>query len=60
MDPNSIMDIFLLLLALVIAWILLRFILRLTMKIFSCGCSLIVLLGILLLILRLSGILQTS
>jgi hypothetical protein len=59
MEISSFMDLFLLLMALVIAWILLRFILRLTARIFSCGCSVIIVLGALLLILRLTGILPT-
>lgn len=59
MDISSFMDLFLLLMALVIFWILLRFILRLTMRIFSCGCSVIIVLGVLLLILRLTGILPS-
>jgi hypothetical protein len=60
MDPSTLTEIFLLILALVIAWIIVRFLLRLTMRIFSCGCSLIILLGVLLLILNLSGVLQLS
>jgi hypothetical protein len=60
MDSSTLMDIFLLILALIIAWIIVRFLLRLTMKIFSCGCSLIILLGILLLILNLSGVLPLT
>ena len=59
MEPSPLIEIFLLILALVIAWIILRFLLRLTMRIFSCGCTLIILLGVLLLILNLSGVLQT-
>lgn len=32
--------------ALAVAWVVLRFILKLTMKIFSIGCALIILLGL--------------
>lgn len=38
----------LLLLALIVVWGLLRIILRLTMKIFTCGCTLIVAVGVIL------------
>ncbi len=38
----------LLLLALIVIWVILRIILRLTMKIFTCGCTLIVAVGVIL------------
>lgn len=60
MDPSTLTNIFLFLSALVIAWIIVRFLLRLTMRIFFCGCSVIILLGVVLLILNLSGVLQLS
>lgn len=60
MDPSTLEQIFLFLLALIIVWIIVRFLLRLTMRIFSCGCSLILLVGLLLLILNLAGIVQIS
>ena len=44
---DLIMQLALLVLAIVLLWVALRFILRLTAKIFSCGCSLILLAGIL-------------
>jgi len=43
---DSMINIFLVLLILVVIWILFRFILRLTVKVFSCGCILIVLIGV--------------
>jgi hypothetical protein len=58
MEISNLVDLFVLLLVLVVAWILLRYILRFTMRIFSCGCALIVVLAVLLLILRQTGILQ--
>jgi accessory gene regulator protein AgrB len=42
-------QILLLLLVLAVAWILLRFVLRLAVRVFSIGCGLIVLLGLVLL-----------
>jgi hypothetical protein len=55
LNYSNLSDIVLFVLALVIVWILLRFILRLTVRFFSCGCVLIVLVGIALLILRATG-----
>lgn len=58
MELSALTNIFLFISALVIVWIVVRFLLRLTMRIFSCGCSLIILLGVVLLILNLSGVQQ--
>jgi hypothetical protein len=45
-------QIILLILILVIAWVVLRFVLRLAMRIFTLGCGLIVILAVILLALR--------
>ena len=50
---NPIVQIIILILGLAIFWILLRFFLRLTMRIFTLGCGLIVLLGLCVLVFRL-------
>lgn len=55
LDFSNLTDILLFVLALVIVWVLLRFILRLTMRFFSCGCVLIVLVALALFILRVTG-----
>ena len=41
-----------LLLGLVVLWVILRFVLRLAWKVFSLGCSLILALGLLLILIR--------
>jgi hypothetical protein len=52
MDNNSLIQIIVIIVGLVVLWVILRFVLRLTAKIFACGCSAILVLGILLFILR--------
>jgi len=53
MDTSQLTQIFIIILVLVVVWVILRFVLRLAGKIFSIGCSLIVLLGIILVVVRL-------
>lgn len=53
MDTSQLNQIFFFIVILVVAWVVLRFVLRLAWKIFSIGCSLIFLLGIILVVLRL-------
>jgi hypothetical protein len=53
MDTSQLTQIFIFIVILVVAWVVLRFVLRLAWKIFSIGCSLIVLLGIILVAMRL-------
>jgi hypothetical protein len=48
----SLLTIGLIFLALIVVWIILRFVLRFTMRIFTCGCSLIVFTGIVILALK--------
>jgi len=50
---ESLNDVILVILGLVVLWLILRIILRLTAKIFSCGCGAILVIGILLAIMRL-------
>ena len=52
MDISQLTQIFYFIIILVLAWIVLRFVLRLAWKIFSIGCSLIILLGIILVLAR--------
>ena len=52
MEINQLTQIFLLIIGLVVAWIVLRFILRLAGKVFSIGCSLIFLLAVILILAR--------
>jgi hypothetical protein len=49
---GSLTNIILIILGLVILWVILRFFLRLTGKIFGCGCGVILAIGILLAVLR--------
>lgn len=53
MDAVQFPQIIIFLVVLIVAWLVLRFVLRLAWKIFSIGCSLIVLLGVILVVLRL-------
>lgn len=46
---NTLVNIIFVILILVLLWLLIRYILRLTVKVFSCGCSLIVLIGVVVL-----------
>jgi len=50
---ESLNDVFLIILGLLALWFILRIFLRLTAKIFSCGCGAILAIGIFLAILRL-------
>jgi hypothetical protein len=50
---ESLQDVALVIAGLLVLWVILRFFLRLTRRIFSCGCALIVLLGLFLAVLRL-------
>jgi hypothetical protein len=43
---------FIILLVLGIIWVVLRFALKLTMRVFSCGCSIILLIALILILLR--------
>jgi len=52
MDISQLTQIFYFIIILVVAWVVLRFVLRLAWKIFSIGCSLIILLGIILVLAR--------
>jgi hypothetical protein len=52
MDISQLTQIFYFIIILVLAWVVLRFVLRLAWKIFSIGCSLIILLGIILVLAR--------
>lgn len=49
---NSLIQIVLLILVLVVAWVLLRFVLRLASRIFTLGCLVIVIIGVALFFLR--------
>lgn len=46
----------LILLGLALAWILLRFLLKLTAKLFVCGCAMIVLVSVITVVLRYLGL----
>ena len=50
---ESLTDVFLVILGLLALWFILRFFLRLTAKIFSCGCGVILAIAIFLAVLRL-------
>jgi phosphate starvation-inducible membrane PsiE len=43
--PDGILTIFLIILAIAIIWMVIKFVLKLTMRIFSCGCLLILVIG---------------
>lgn len=53
MDINQLTDVVLIILGLLLLWAILRIFLRLTAKIFSCGCAIILILGILVVLVRL-------
>ena len=55
MDPESITQLLFIIVGLAVLWVVLRFVLRLTAKVFSCGCGAILALGILLFLLRQLG-----
>ena len=52
---NQVVQIVLFVAALIVIWIVLRFVLRLATRIFSIGCGLLLALGVLLLILKYLG-----
>ncbi len=52
MDTQSITQLLLIIGALLLVWVVLRFILRLTAKVFSMGCGAILAIGILLFLFR--------
>ena len=52
MDAQTITQIFWLVLIVAVVWVVLRFVLRLAGKIFACGCSLLVVAAVVLLLLR--------
>ena len=55
MDTNQIMQIVYLVAILAVAWIVLRIVFKLAAKVFACGCSVIVVIGILVFVLRYFG-----
>jgi hypothetical protein len=52
MDLNQILQIVWLIVILSIVWIVLRFVLKLAAKVFSCGCGAILLIGLLVFLFR--------
>jgi hypothetical protein len=46
MDNSLLTQVLLILLGVIILWVVIHFLLRLTAKIFACGCALIVLIGV--------------
>jgi hypothetical protein len=52
MDNQALLQIIWVIAGLAVLWVVLRFVLRLTMKVFSCGCGAILALGILLAIIN--------
>jgi hypothetical protein len=55
MDTNQIMQIVYLIVILAVAWIVLRFVLKLASRVFACGCGVILAIGILVYVLRYFG-----
>jgi hypothetical protein len=53
---DVLITLFLILFVVGIIWIVLRFILNLTMRIFSCGCSIILFIALVLVVLRIFNI----
>lgn len=52
MDLNQIQQIIWLIAILAVVWIVLRFVLKLAAKVFSCGCGVIVVIGLLVFLFR--------
>jgi hypothetical protein len=48
MMPDGLITILLIILAIIIVWMVIKYIFKLTMRIFSCGCLLILVIGALL------------
>ena len=46
MDNSLLTQVLIIFLVVVVLWVVLHFLLRLTAKIFACGCALIVLIGV--------------
>lgn len=55
MDADQLIQIGLIILALVVVWVIVRAVLRLTMRVFACGCSLILAVAVILVLLRVFG-----
>ncbi len=52
MDADQLIQIGLIILALIVVWVIVRAVLRLTMRVFACGCSLILAVAVILVLLR--------
>ena len=46
MDNSLLTQVLLIFLGVVILWVIIRFVLRLTARLFACGCALIVIIGL--------------
>lgn len=55
MDTDQIMQIVYLVAILAVVWIVLRIVLKLAAKVFACGCSVIIAIGILVYVIRYFG-----
>ena len=52
---DAVIQVLLVLAALVVVWVVLRFLLRLTVKIFAVGCSIILIIGVCMFIFRMTS-----
>jgi hypothetical protein len=52
MDTNQLMQIVYLVVILAIAWVVLRFVLKLASRVFACGCGAILAIGVLIYLFR--------
>ena len=48
MDTSTIMQVVYVLIILAVIWLVLRFVLKLAEKVFACGCSIIIAIGVLI------------
>ena len=55
MDTNAIMQIVYILIILAVIWLVLRFVLKLAEKVFACGCSIIIAIGVLIFLWQMLG-----
>lgn len=55
MDTNAIMQIVYILIILAVIWLVLRFVLKLAQKVFACGCSIIIAIGVLFFLWQMLG-----